>query len=138
MAEAIMNHYIKELDLDVSCDSAGTSSNHVGERLDKRALKKLNEHGIEAPHRARQFSSADFKEFDFIFAMDKQNLQDILRLSNHSHNAQIKLMRAYDPTPENCEVPDPWFGDFQGFEPVYQMLDRTVLNFLKAENFIYK
>jgi len=133
MAEAILNRYIDELDLDLSCDSAGTSSNHVGERLDKRALQKLAEYGIDTPHRGRQFLKDDFNSCDYIFAMDKQNLSDILKLSDNSGSAQIMLMRLYDPNPENEEVPDPWYGDMQGFEHVYQMLDRTIMNFLNEK-----
>lgn len=136
MAEAILHHYVMHFNLDITCDSAGTSSNHVGERLDRRALQKLGEYGIHAPHRARQFSVGDFNKFDYIFAMDKQNLSDILKMIDNSSSAQIKLMRVYDPKPENYEVPDPWYGDMQGFEHVYQMLDRTILNFLKQEKFI--
>ncbi len=136
MAEAILQHYAAEFDLDILCDSAGTSSNHLGERLDKRALQKLEEYGIKAPHRACKFSVADFNNFDYIFAMDKQNLADILKMWDNSGSAQIMLMRAHDPKPENQEVPDPWYGDMNDFELVYQMLDRTILNFLNAKLFI--
>lgn len=136
MAEAILQNYIDKYQLGISCDSAGTSSNHIGERLDARALRKLSEYGISAPHRARQFKAEDAEIFDYIFAMDRQNLSDMKRIASKYTTEHFKLMRSYDPIPQGGEVPDPWFGDMRDFEEVYQMLDRTIVKFLKEENFI--
>ena len=138
MAEAILNHYINENKLELSCDSAGTSSNHIGENPDYRAQKKLSEYHIKTKHKARKFEVQDFELFDYIFAMDKQNLIDIQNIArtHQIDDSNVQLMRNFDPIPEDKNVPDPWFGGMEGFEEVYHMLDRTILNFLNKENLI--
>lgn len=107
-------------------DSAGTAAYHVGEEANSKSQETANKHGVHLPSRARKFEYADFEEFDLILAMDKENFSNIHDLDRRDRfSYKIKLMRDFDPTPENGSVPDPYYGGLQGFEDVFQILDRS-------------
>ena len=80
LAEGILTHKIKQLDIKV--DSAGTAAYHVGELPDKRSIEIADNYNINLKNqRARQFSRADFDEFDIIYVMDTNNLAHLISLS---------------------------------------------------------
>ena len=132
MAEAIFNQLVKKKDLSTyfSCDSAGTSSYHIGERPDTRALLQLKSKGISTSHHARQFTKEDSLHFSYIFAMDRDNYENIKNIVG-SHPNGLSLIRAYDPEGRDKDVPDPYYGGQDGFEDVYNMLLRSLENFLQ-------
>jgi protein-tyrosine phosphatase len=80
-----MNHLVLQAGLSdhIYCDSAGTSSYHIGSPSDQRmsaaAVSKL---GIKLLGQARQFQTSDFQEFDLIMAMDKDNYENILAVGS--------------------------------------------------------
>ncbi|MBP9689865.1 MAG: low molecular weight phosphotyrosine protein phosphatase, partial [Bacteroidia bacterium] len=77
-----------------------------------------------------------FYEFDFIIAMDKDNLSNIKRLMPEDATPKILLMRHFDTTGKDQEVPDPYYGELKDFEKVYAILDRScdvMLGFLMDE-----
>ena len=80
LAEGVFNSLIEARGLSnkIQCDSAGTGGWHVGELPDGRTIDVAQRHGIELSHRGRKFSREDFKLFDYIVAMDHDNLQDIM------------------------------------------------------------
>jgi len=83
-------------------------------------------HGVSLDgQRATKFDPCDLKRYDFILAMDKENLGDILSLGSGKYADKVKLFREFDPEPGNYEVPDPYYGGEQGFETVYQIIERT-------------
>lgn len=108
-------------------DSAGTGAWHVGEKPDSRMRQTATDYGVSLEHlRARKFRVDDFDQFDLILAMDKQNRQDILSLARtDADREKVKLFRAYDPTPEDGNVPDPYYGGTDGFHNVFRIVDRT-------------
>ncbi|MBF2064232.1 MAG: low molecular weight phosphotyrosine protein phosphatase [Calothrix sp. C42_A2020_038] len=125
-AENIMNHLSKENGLSGSivCDSAGTSSYHIGSPPDRRmsaaAAQKL---GIQLQGRARQFQKSDLQEFDLILAMDKDNYADILALDTSSkYHHKVKLMCDFCSRHTLKEVPDPYYGGAEGFNQVIELL----------------
>jgi low molecular weight protein-tyrosine phosphatase len=133
-AEGLFNHFITELGLEGlhRSDSAGTSSYHIGEPPDSRMTSVARERGIQFSGSARQITSADFNEYDFILVMDEQNFEEVLNLSP-SPDASKKLMyfREFDPEANgDMAVPDPYFGGAKGFEEVLEMLTRTVKNLI--------
>lgn len=76
--------------------------------------------------RARQFEASDFERFDLVLAMDRSNLSDMLSLArDSSHEDKARLFRDFDPDPGDGQVPDPYYGGDQGFETVFDMVDRT-------------
>lgn len=130
LAKAIFNHQISEKGLGEKyvADACGTSNYHVGDRPDPRTIRNARQHSIEIDHIGRQISVQDFSNFDLILTMDRSNLQYVNDLSAKSQNlkADIKMIRAYDPESLGLQdVPDPWYGNEQGFEEVFQMILRS-------------
>lgn len=134
MAEGLFLHYIKAEGLQdqIRVDSAGTGGWHVGERPDARMQETAKRHNIPLPSRARKAKQSDFAEYDYILAMDESNLEDLNRLADGSPNvkAQLFKMRYFDDDAPDTDVPDPYWGGDQGFEYVYQMLDRSTQKLL--------
>ena len=132
MAEAIFRHKIEGLGWSdqVTTDSAGTAAYHIGERPDHRTLQVLESHNIRTSHRARQVSTYDVEEFDHIIAMDHSNHAD---LNQKFPTANIMLMRDFDPGQEGAAVPDPYYGGKADFEEVYDILDRSIDEFIQKE-----
>lgn len=125
MADGLLRKKVKDNALDVFVDSAGTGDYHVGEAPDKRMREtaRAKQYPIDEL-RARQFTKADFQEFDRIYVMDKSNRDNVLRLAQSPEDRQkMKLILDELYPGEGREVPDPYFGGQQGFEDVFQMLD---------------
>lgn len=127
IAEGIMRELIKKDSLNAKVDSAGTIDFHEGEQPDKRAIKKAMQHGIDISDlRARPFKNDDFSNFDIIYVMDIDNYNDIIkRTKNLEEKGKVKLIMNEIYDGENLEVPDPYYGGEQGFENVFQMLNRA-------------
>jgi protein-tyrosine phosphatase len=124
-AENIMNHLIEQAGLSekILCDSAGTSSYHIGSPPDRRMTSAAALKGITMQGTARQFRVADFEEFDLILAMDKQNYFDILALDRQKkYRDKVKLMCEFATRHQIKEVPDPYYGGREGFEKVIDLL----------------
>ena len=109
-------------------DSAGTAAYHIGELPHSMTRRVASEHGIQLTHRARQFSLPDFKNFDYILAMDQTNYDDIISLAKtEDDRKKVFLFRQFDPlVGQDRNVPDPYFiGSKEGFEEVHSIVSRT-------------
>jgi protein-tyrosine phosphatase len=141
MAEGVFRELAKAEGDKFYCDSAGTSTYHIGELPDERMQATSQKHLITLNHRARQISREDFDKFDYIIAMDKSNYQNILNLKSRVNNASethIMLMRSFDTDKDNLDVPDPYYGSMKDFEEVYDILlrcNQNFINFLLEEYF---
>lgn len=140
LAEGLFLHKIKEMGLSEKflVDSAGTSNYHIGAKPDARTAKSAEKHGIYLPSRGRQFNRNDFYDFDYIMAMDKSNLINILEKepAEPESKANVLMMRDFDNLGKGLDVPDPYYGGEDGFDLVYQILNRSTdafLQFLLAE-----
>lgn len=111
-------------------DSAGTGDWHVGSEPDKRSIAIAKQKGLDIScQKARQFATQDFTDYDYIFAMDGSNYQNILALApNQKSKEKVKLILNELFENENADVPDPYFGLENGFEIVYNMLDEVCEN----------
>ena len=111
-----------------SVDSAGTHAYHVGEPSDARSRQVARSKGINMEDiRARKISITDYDEFDYIFAMDDENLHLINFSAPESHRAQISLfLSAANKTgsAQRTSVPDPYYGGDQGFNDVFDLVSR--------------
>jgi protein-tyrosine phosphatase len=128
LAEGVFKRLVEQAGLShaFEIDSAGTGSWHVGERPDSRAATVASEHGIELDSRARQVTDQDLHDFDYAIAMDRENLRNLRRMASASGaNAQIQLLRDYDPDADGDEVPDPYYGGVSGFENVYEIVAKA-------------
>ncbi|MDJ0510940.1 MAG: low molecular weight protein-tyrosine-phosphatase [Crocosphaera sp.] len=124
-AENIMNYLIQQKGLDgqIICDSAGTSSYHIGASPDRRMRAAAARRGITLVGEARQFDVSDFEKFDLILAMDRSNYQDILRLDRDNlYREKVRLMCDYASQYQDKEVPDPYYGGEAGFDHVIDLL----------------
>lgn len=124
-AENIMNHLIQQRGLadQIQCDSAGTSSYHIGSPPDRRMAAAAKQYGIELKGRARQFEADDLAAFDWILAMDQENYRDILALDPQGqHRSKVKLMCDFCRNHPDREVPDPYYGGPEGFDYVVNLL----------------
>jgi protein-tyrosine phosphatase len=125
-AENIMNHLVEQAGLSdkIICDSAGTSSYHIGSPPDRRmsaaAASKL---GIKLRGQARQFQTSDFEEFDLILAMDQENYDNILAVDRSGkYHHKVRLMCDFCSQHTLKEVPDPYYGGVEGFNQVIDLL----------------
>ncbi|MCI5080674.1 MAG: low molecular weight phosphotyrosine protein phosphatase [Saprospiraceae bacterium] len=133
LAEGILKQKIQEKQLDWEVDSAGTSGWHEGELPDQRSIAVAKNHGISIlDQRSRPLNTSDLEEFDLILAMDHSNYQNIKKLAKDSRlEEKIDLIMNFAPNEEGTAVPDPYWND-NGFEQVYQMLDRACEGLISA------
>lgn len=125
LAEGILKSKLSKNNFIV--DSAGTGGWHAGEKPDKRSIAIAKQKGLDiSQQKARQFSAKDFKKFDYIYAMDMSNYKNILSLAeNEADKTKVTLILNELFPGENVEVPDPYYGGVDGFENVYNMLDKA-------------
>ncbi len=122
-----MRHLVAEAGLAdaIEVDSAGTAAYHVGEAPDRRSAAAARRQGIELTGRARRFEKRDFSRFDYVIAMDGENLEDLLALAPAGAEDKVRLLRSYDETsPEGAGVPDPYYGGERGFDDVVEIVLR--------------
>jgi protein-tyrosine phosphatase len=124
-AENIMNHLIEQsgLSAEITCDSAGTSSYHLGAPPDRRMSAAALKRGLVLQGRGRQFVSKDLEEFDLILAMDRSNYQNILAIDPQRKFAdKVKMICDFCTNHSDREVPDPYYGGVDGFDYVIDLL----------------
>ena len=125
LAEGILSSKGKHLNIEV--DSAGTAAYHIGKQPDIRSIEIANKYAIDLnQQRARQFSRADFDEFDIIYAMDTNNYAHLISLAS-SETERNKIRMILNEINPNAyqSVPDPYYGGENGFQDVYNMLDKA-------------
>lgn len=131
LAEAIFNKKLSEVGLSnkIGADSAGTASYHIGENPDPRTIDIAQKHNSPIDHKGQQFQKHHQNEFDYLLAMDRSNYQNMVREMGEDPE-KLFLMRDFDPYGKGEDVPDPYYGGVNGFEQVYQILDRSLDEFL--------
>lgn len=114
MAEGLMRAYSQEQGVPLVVDSAATSSWEVGKPPHPGTAKILQEAGVDMTGmRARQVRPEDWQRFDYIIAMDQENLADLQALAPALSQAKMATYLSVVPGKEQEEVPDPWYtGDF--------------------------
>ncbi len=108
-------------------DSAGTYGGHAGSEPDKRSIAVAQKNGVDISYqRSRKFELSDFEKFDHIYVMDDSNYRDLLELATKKrHKSKIKKILDEVFPGEDLDVPDPYNGALQGFDQVYNMLDKA-------------
>ena len=129
LAEVVFRDKVREAGLydRFDIESSGTGDWHIGEGADSRMEQTAESHGhsLDA-HSASQFQADDLEAYHHIFVMDKSNLNDVLYLDeDEQHSGKVRLFREFDPNPGDFQVPDPYYGGEDGFENVYDIVDRT-------------
>jgi len=133
-AEGVFRHLVAAAGLGdaFAIESAGTAGYHTGAHPDRRSAAAAQARGIALLSRARRFEDADFERFDYILAMDRQNLAELThRAATPEARGKVRLLRMFDPQASpDAEVPDPYYGGADGFEVVLDICQRACEGFL--------
>lgn len=155
MAEGVFRNVADAHPIIGEIDSAGTGAYHAGEGPDSRTLSTLRRHGItDYNHAARKVTKDDFLKFDYLLAMDKYNLRDLLDVrewvvsslrrkadtqsaAKHTRVAEVRLFgdfgkggKLHDRVGGGEAVEDPYYGGANGFEEVYRQVVRFSQGFI--------
>ncbi len=139
-AEGVFRKVVSDADLDavVLVDSAGTHAYHVNEPPDRRARAAAERRGFPLDNiRARRISVDDFERFDYVLAMDEDNLLILKESAPEHHRSKIRLFLEFADSTPVLEVPDPYYGGTSGFERVLDLVEsasRDLLEMLIREH----
>jgi protein-tyrosine phosphatase len=125
-AEGVFRHLVTREGLTdrIQIDSAGTAAYHVGNPPDPRSQEAARRRGVDLSMlRARQAVRDDFHAFDYVLAMDRENLDDLRRICPPGHESRLKLFLDFAPQAGRRDVPDPYYGGGQGFETVLDLVE---------------
>ncbi|KZN58684.1 hypothetical protein N473_04425 [Pseudoalteromonas luteoviolacea CPMOR-1] len=129
--EAVLKAKIKAKGLSVNIDSAGTINYHEGNAPDRRSVKAGERRGYRFSNiRSRQVRPEDFEVFDLILCADKLNFEDLKSVCSPQYQYKIQLFLDY-ANDEVKEVPDPYYGEGDGFELVLDLIERASDNIIK-------
>lgn len=137
MAEAIFAHIVKlkGVDENFEINSAGTANYHIGSKPDHRTIQVCQSKNIEINHRGQQISEKDLEYYDYIVAMDLQNLTNCKNLTTDVQlKNKVHLMREFSEPSQQLIVPDPYYGTITDFEEVYSILHNSCSALLENIN----
>jgi len=124
-AEAVFRSKAKQAGCKVFVDSAGTINWHQGQPPDERSCQTASKFGYEMKNiRSRAIVAADFQKFDFILAMDQQNIVE-LEETQGQRATRPQLFLDFAPTIAEREVPDPYYGGKDGFTHVLRLIEQA-------------
>jgi protein-tyrosine phosphatase len=131
-AEGVMRELVSGEGLEgaIVVESAGTGAWHVGSPPDARAAEAALAHGVALGGTARQVRPQDFEDFDYLVAMDGENLRALRSLAHgEEERAKVRLLREFDPASAGgaedagaLDVPDPYYGGADGFDEVFELV----------------
>jgi len=139
-AHGVFESMIKDAGMigDVEVDSAGTHAYHVGELPDARSSQCANQRGFDLSYiRARRVEVSDFEYFDYVLAMDADNLSILKSMSPTQHKNKVCLFLDYAKDNSESEVPDPYYGGANGFDHVFDLVEEAskgLLDDIKKNN----
>jgi protein-tyrosine phosphatase len=125
-AEGVFRHMVRAQRLEqlIEIESAGTHGYHVGSAPDKRTQAAAASRGYDlSAQRARQVTVTDFPAFDFILAMDRENLAILQQLAPQELRHKLGLFLDHSDGYKGKEVPDPYYGGEAGFALVLDMVE---------------
>lgn len=135
MADAITLHLLKKKKLHhlIEVDSAGTNGYHIGEMADKRAIRTALKHGVDLQyHRARRITSKDIETYNVIYTMAEDVHDQVMRLvKRHEDLHKVKWFMDEITPGKKQSVPDPWYGNEAGFQPVFDLIYTGCENIVK-------
>ena len=123
-AEAVFRHKATQRGLNLNIDSAGTMGYHTGSPPDPRSQQAGEARGYSFSGLAcRRVQDGDFVDFDYVIAMDEENLSDLRKASDQQYHGKIHLMLDFADVEESV-VPDPYYGGKKGFEYVLDLVEK--------------
>jgi protein-tyrosine phosphatase len=109
---------------EIQIDSAGTHDYHVGNAPDGRSQQYAARRGYDlSMQRARQIKTSDFSEFDYVLAMDRDNLARLQAACPQQYRHKLGLFMQYAQHSPSDVVPDPYYGGGSGFDRVLDYIE---------------
>lgn len=133
-AQGVFQKHVDEAGLgsQIFVDSAGTSGWHIGEPPDRRSAEAARKAGYDLSElRGRQVERRDFENFHYILAMDENNLANLEELCPSSFSGHLGLFLEFAVDPRYQEVPDPYYGDGEGFNLVLSLIEDASAGLLR-------
>lgn len=127
LAEGILKEKISKKGLKWNVESAGTNGYHTGEPPHLLSQKVAELNGIDiSSQRSRKFVKHDLLEFDIIYAMANDVMNDIQSIcKGDSNNKKVVLFLNELYPGQQLDVPDPWSGPEKGYHEVYELISRV-------------
>lgn len=125
-AEGVFRKVVTDAGLidSIHIESAGTHAYHVGHPPDRRAQAAANRRGIVLKDiRAKRVRDEDFAAFDYILAMDRENLGELVARAPQAYSDRVHLFLEFAGSRRTLEVPDPYYGGPSGFELVLDLVE---------------
>lgn len=108
----------------IHIESAGTHAYHVGHPPDRRAEAAAHRRGFVLKNiRAKRVRDEDFETFDYILAMDRDNLEELVARAPREYSDRVHLFLEFAGSGRTLEVPDPYYGGPSGFELVLDLVE---------------
>lgn len=121
--EAVLRKKAQQLNIDVLVDSAGTIGFHQGNLPDSRSKAAGEKRGYSFKGiTSRKVVANDFEEFDLILAADRANLTDLMSQCPAHLQYKLALFLSFGDS-QYQEVPDPYYGEGDGFELVLDLIE---------------
>ncbi|HID46653.1 MAG TPA: low molecular weight phosphotyrosine protein phosphatase [Chromatiaceae bacterium] len=127
-AHGVFRKLVQDEGLDqlIEIDSAGTHAYHVDSPPDRRAQATAVSRNLDLSDlRGRQVEAGDFHRFDYVLAMDNENLENLRQICPAGTEEKISLFMDFAPDYGMPEVPDPYYGGDRGFEQVFDMIEEA-------------
>ena len=140
LAEGILRQKATDAGFECTVDSAGTNGYHTGEAPHQLSQKVARLHQIDiSAQRARNFTKKDVENFDIIYAMATDVMRDIKRIagsSEHVHKVKLFLEELHPGAQQ--DVPDPWYGEQDGYHEVFELISNTCDNIIEKYHITQK
>ncbi|MCO7225857.1 low molecular weight protein-tyrosine-phosphatase [Pleionea sp. CnH1-48] len=125
-AEGVFEKIAKDYGVSVHVDSAGTVAHHIGESPDPRSQSAAKNRGYDLSKiRSRKVKENDYALFDYVLAMDHDNLRYLKKHCPAEHSHKVSLFLDFAPGCETDEVPDPYYGSLNGFDRVLDLIEEA-------------
>jgi low molecular weight phosphotyrosine protein phosphatase len=148
MSEGVFQSLTPSHPLVKTIDSCGTGAYHIGSSPDSRTMSTLKKNNITTyRHKARKFDpKKDFNDFEYILAMDDENLDDLQDLRKREVKkrgseegvGRVMLFGEFGKRDtlgngrgKGEEVQDPYYGGGEGFDVAYEQAVRFTKGFLE-------
>jgi len=140
LAEGILQKKAREHGLNWMIESAGTNGYNIGVPPHHLSQKVAKCNGIDISGQvSRKFTADDIEQYDIIYAMAQDVFNDIKNISGHAFNPEkIKFFLDELHPGKQMDVPDPWYGDEDGYHEVYKLIDETCDAIIKNYNITEK
>ena len=135
LAEGILQQRAWDAGLNWSVESAGTNGYHIGEPPHRLSQKVAQMNGIDiSQQRSRKFNIDDFENFDRIFAMASDVIDEMKWIAGKKYQPQkVDLLLNVLHPGQNRDVPDPWYGAEPGYHEVFRLIDEASIALVNNE-----